>query len=305
METDNTARLFPGFEDRWIDLESTRIFTRTGGPDGAPVVLLIHGFPQSHLCWHPIAADLAKTHRVVCLDLKGYGRSATPSGDRAHREYSKRMWARECVAAMSELGHDRFAVVGHDRGAQVAYRMALDSPERIGKLAILDNLPIHIVWELIDANPGYLPWWEMMARPAPEPENIMTADYIEELVAGASATQSVDIFHPAVLEEYRRNWADPSHVHAYCEDYRAGAGPDVIADKDDIDKSMMMGTGVPMGPLILADYIGLDTCLAIMQVLHTELGDSKYRPAPLLQEYVDAGRLGRKTKHGFHDYNKK
>ena len=106
---------------------------------------------------------------------------------------------------------------------------------RIGKLAILDNLPIHIVWELIDANPGYLPWWEMMARPAPEPENIMTADYIEELVAGASATQSVDIFHPAVLEEYRRNWADPSHVHAYCEDYRAGAGPDVIADKDDID----------------------------------------------------------------------
>jgi haloacetate dehalogenase len=231
---DGLAHLFPGFEETWFDVGDNRLFARVGGPETAPAVLLLHGFPQSHLCWHPIAAELAKENRVICLDMKGYGLSSAPWGDAAHEDYSKRTWANEAFAVMDKLGIERFAVAGHDRGAQVGYRMAIDNPRRIERLAVLDNLPIYVVWDLINATPGFLPWWAYMAKPEPESEHILTASHIEEMVRRGSGPQSVSIFDPGVLKFYRKNWSEPARVHAYCEDYRAAAGPDLTADKADI-----------------------------------------------------------------------
>ena len=233
-----------------------RLFARVGGPPKAPAVLMLHGFPQSHLSFHTVAPELAKHNRVVCLDLKGYGLSSAPAGAANHEDYSKRTWANECVAVMDKLGIERFAVAGHDRGAQVGYRLAIDYPKRIERLAVLDNLPIYAVWDLIDATPGFLPWWTLMARPAPEPERVLTASYIEEMVRRGSGPGSVSIFDPGVLAFYRRNWADPAHVHAYCEDYRAAAGPDLTADEDDIaaGKTIVCPTLILWGSKIFGGF---------------------------------------------------
>ncbi len=129
------ADLFPGFTSHWIDTSDGRFFARAGGAEDAPPLVLLHGFPQTHACWHRIAPALARTHRVICLDLKGYGWSAAPKGDPAHEAYSKRQMGREVVAVMERLGHVRFGLVGHDRGARVGYRLALDEPGRIERLA--------------------------------------------------------------------------------------------------------------------------------------------------------------------------
>ena len=217
-----------------MDVGPNRLFARVGGPRRAPAVLMLHGFPQSHLCFHTVAPTLAKTNRVVCLDLKGYGLSSAPQGAANHDDYSKRTWGTECLAVMDKLGVDRFTVAGHDRGAQVGYRLAIDHPKRIERLAVLDNLPIYVVWDLIDATPGFLPWWVLMARPAPEAEKVLTVPYIEEMVRRGSGPESVSIFDPGVLAQYRKNWSEPARVHAYCEDYRAAAGPDLTADKIDV-----------------------------------------------------------------------
>ena len=131
--------LLPGFAEHWIETEVGRIFARSAG-SGPPIVML-HGFPQTHVCWHRIAPALAETHHVVCLDLRGYGRSSAPPGDPQHETYSKRAMGRDVVAVMDQLGHRRFALVGHDRGARVGYRLALDQPDRLDRLILLDILP--------------------------------------------------------------------------------------------------------------------------------------------------------------------
>jgi haloacetate dehalogenase len=226
--------LFPDFSEQWFDIDGERLFARVGGSEKAPALLLLHGFPQSHLEWHPIAPELSKDYRVVVLDLKGYGDSSTPYGDAEHISYSKGTLAREAAAVMSQLGHQRFSVIGHDRGAQVAYKLALDFPDRVERLGILDNLPIFVVWDMIKAVPGALPHWTWMAEPAPKPEERMTAEYIEEMVRTHTGDDTLDCFHPAALARFRADWRDPSHVHAYCEDYRAGAGQDLQADKADL-----------------------------------------------------------------------
>src|SRR5215212_12125007 len=144
-EVPMTDDLFPGFSAHWIDTEAGRIFARVGG-NGPPVVLL-HGFPQTHVCWHRVAPALAATHRVVCMDLRGYGWSSAPRGDPAHETYSKRAMGRDVIAVMEALGHVRFALAGHDRGGRVAYRLALDEPGRIERLALLDIFPTVVQWE--------------------------------------------------------------------------------------------------------------------------------------------------------------
>eukprot|EP01042_Synura_sphagnicola_P016952 gene16952-21432_t len=131
--------LFPGFEARWIDGPVGKIFARVGGK--GPPVVLIHGFPQTHAEWYEMAGELAKTHTVVCPDLRGYGWSAAPHGDGGKALYTKRGMGEDIVAAMSALGFNRFAVIGHDRGARVAYRLALDHPGRVERLVLLDILP--------------------------------------------------------------------------------------------------------------------------------------------------------------------
>jgi len=226
--------LFPDFEEAWFETPNARLYARIGGPRGAPAVLLLHGFPQSHLCWHPVAPALAETYRVICLDMKGYGDSSAPIGDSEHEAYSKRTIALEAEAVMTQAGYSSFSVFGHDRGGQVAYRMALDMPDRITHVAVLDNMPVFAVWDLINANPGIIQHWKTLARPGREAEKDVTAEYIEGLVRAHTADGTLDCFHPAALAQYRRSWSDPERVHAFCEDYRAGATVDLEADKVDL-----------------------------------------------------------------------
>ena len=226
--------LFPGFASHWIDVSMGRIFARTAGE--GPPLLLLHGFPQTHVCWHHVAPLLAKTHRVVCMDMRGYGWSSAPKS-RDGALYAKRVMAGDVVETMSKLGHARFAFAGHDRGARIGYRLALDEPGRIERLALLDILPTYRVWEDIKAGRQAARHWEFLARPAPEPETEIMKDpigYVDGLLSLWSQAKSLEPFDPRALAHYHASGNDPSRVHAYCEDYRAGATLDVEADEADL-----------------------------------------------------------------------
>jgi haloacetate dehalogenase len=227
--------LFPGFASHWIDTQAGRIFARSGG-EGPPLVLL-HGFPQTHAMWHPLAPALARTHRVVALDLRGYGWSSAPRGDDAHATYAKRAMGADVVAVMEALGHVRFAVAGHDRGARVGYRLALDAPGRVERLALLDIVPTECVWQAMADDPDAHPHWRFLAEPAPGPETEIGRDpiaYYEGLMRAWSGATSLDAFDPRALAAYRQSWNEPSRIHASCEDYRAGANLDREADQADM-----------------------------------------------------------------------
>ncbi|PVE26345.1 alpha/beta hydrolase [Microvirga sp. KLBC 81] len=227
--------LFPGFESHWIDTDIGRIFARSKG-DGPPVVLL-HGFPQTHVMWHHLAPALAETHKVVCMDLRGYGWSVAPKGDAKHETYSKRAMGQDVIRVMEALGHVRFAVAGHDRGARVGYRLALDHPGRVERLALLDILPTYHVWEQMKA--GKIPeaHWGYLSQPYPKPEEEITRDpipYFEGLMKAWSAAGDLDAFDPRAIESYWQSCNEPTRIHAFCEDYRAGATRDIEADEADL-----------------------------------------------------------------------
>ncbi len=227
--------LFPGFEAHWINTEGGRIFARSAG--SGPPVLLLHGFPQTQACWHKIAPALARTRRVVLMDLRGYGWSSAPRGDPRHETYAKRAMGEDAVAVMERLGHVRFALVGHDRGARVGYRLALDHPGRLTHLALLDILPTMHVWAGIRS--GAIPGahWAYLSQPHPVPEEEIGRDpipYFEGLLAAWTQARSLGPFHPAALRSYRDGCNDPTRIHAFCEDYRAGATRDVEADEADL-----------------------------------------------------------------------
>jgi haloacetate dehalogenase len=227
--------LFPGFQSHWIDTEAGRIFARSKG-DGPPLVLL-HGFPQTHVMWHRLAPALSETHRVVCMDLRGYSWSTAPRGDEAHETYSKRAMGRDVTRVMEELGAVRFAVVGHDRGARVAYRLALDFPGRVERLSLLDILPTFHVWDQMKA--GLVPeaHWGFLSQPYPQPEQEIGRDplpYFEGLLKKWSAGGTLDVFDDRALQSYRDSCNDPTRIHAFCEDYRAGATRDIEADRADL-----------------------------------------------------------------------
>ncbi len=229
------TELFPGFEAHWIDTQAGRIFARSAG-DGPPL-LLLHGFPQTQACWHRIAPALARTHRVVLMDLRGYGWSSAPRGDERHETYAKRAMGEDVVAVMERLGHARFALAGHDRGARVGYRLALDHPGRLTRLALLDILPTFHVWRGIRA--GTIPGahWAALAQAKPLPEEEIGRDpvaYIDGLMAGWTLDRSLAAFDPRALKAYHEGANDPTRIHAFCEDYRAGATRDVEADEADL-----------------------------------------------------------------------
>jgi haloacetate dehalogenase len=236
-----TDDLFPCFASHWIDTEAGRIFARVGG-DGPPLVLL-HGFPQTHACFHRIAPALARTHTVVCPDLRGYGWSPVPKSDAAHETYSKRAMARDVVAAMEKLGHVRFAIAGHDRGGRVAYRFALDEPGRVERLILLDILPTFEVWRRIESGAMPAAHWDFLARPYPEPEREIGKNplpYFDGLLKKWSRDGTLDAFDPRALAAYRQSCNEPNRIHAFCEDYRAGASVDRTADLADLDAGRMI-----------------------------------------------------------------
>ena len=218
--------MFEGFEERDVD----GIHLRVGGA-GTPV-LLLHGYPQMHVRWRHVAPVLvAAGHRVVCADLRGYGRSHTPPAGAGAEAYSKRTMASELVAVMAMLGHERFAVAGHDRGGRVAYRMALDHPGRVARLAVLDILPTIEQWDRLKGPAAVGAFhWTFLARPAPFPERLIGADpdyWLRTLCAGWSGGD-------LGLDEYVRAFT-PDVIRASCDDYRAGAGIDVEIDRADRD----------------------------------------------------------------------
>jgi haloacetate dehalogenase len=227
--------LFPGFQSHWIDTEVGRIFARSKGT-GKPLVLL-HGFPQTHAMWHHLAPTLAETHTVVCMDLRGYGWSSAPKGDARHETYSKRSMGRDVIDVMEALGHVHFAVVGHDRGARVGYRLALDHPGRVERLALLDILPTYHVWEQMRM--GAIPeaHWGYLSQPYPVPEEEIGRDpipYFEGLMRLWSAAGDLSAFDHQALEAYWQSCNEPTRIHAFCEDYRAGATQDIEADEADL-----------------------------------------------------------------------
>ncbi|KAB0265624.1 alpha/beta fold hydrolase [Microvirga brassicacearum] len=227
--------LFAGFESHWVDTEVGRIFARSRG-DGPPLVLL-HGFPQTHVMWHRLAPTLAETYRVVCMDLRGYGWSSAPKGDAAHETYSKRAMARDVVTVMEELGAVHFAVAGHDRGARVGYRLALDHPGRVERLALLDILPTSYVWAQMKAGKVPAAHWAYLSEPFPKPEEEIGRNpipYFEGLMKTWSAPGDLSAFDPRAMAAYRDGFNEPSRIHAFCEDYRAGATRDIEADEADL-----------------------------------------------------------------------
>lgn len=202
-----------------------------------PPLLLLHGYPQTHAMWHRIAPALAEHFTVVAPDLRGYGDSHQPAqdDDRAGN-YAKRVMAAEMVEVMGHLGHDRFAVAGHDRGARVAYRMALDSPARVSRVALLDIVPTRSVYDRISAPVAHAYFhWFMLARPYPLPETLLAqnAGFWLDTVFGAWGGNPA-AFTPPALAAYRRGFDTPAAIHASCADYRAGAGIDCDHDAADL-----------------------------------------------------------------------
>jgi haloacetate dehalogenase len=221
--------VFDGFQLDRIDANGVRLRVRHGGA-GSPV-LLLHGHPRTHTTWHRVAPILAETHTVVCPDLRGYGESAKPPTDEDHRPYSKRAMAQDCLELMRQLGHERFSVVGHDRGSYVAARLALDHPRAVASLAVLDSVPIGEALARCDARFAAM-WWHWFFFAQPEtPERVIGADPDAWYKVGTRNTP--ERLGEENFADFRAAIHDPQTVHAMIEDYRAGLGVDRAHDDAD------------------------------------------------------------------------
>jgi haloacetate dehalogenase len=233
---------FENFEAVDVQAVETSIFLRRFG--SGPPLLLLHGFPETHLMWRGVAPLLARDFMVVSPDLRGYGRSGCPVSRPDHAPYSKRAMARDMIEVMSRLGFSRFCVAGHDRGGRVAYRMALDHPNRIDRLAVLDIVPTETVWERADARfaLGFWPW-SLLAQPEPLPERILTAaaEAIIENALGTWGTPA-SVFGAETRAAYIQALQDSTHAHGICEEYRAAATIDREHDRAD----RVRGVGSPV-----------------------------------------------------------
>ena len=225
--------LFDGFSVMDIPTPRGLVHARVGG--SGPPLLLLHGCPETHLMWHAVAPVLAERFSVVAADLPGYGDSFRPQPSDDHSAHSKRAWAADLIAAMSELGHNAFSVAGHDRGGRVAYRMALDHPPVVERLAVLDIVPTGEIWSRADATFALGYWhWAFLAQPAPVPERLILGDpdafWIPAQRQGISAGER---YPSEVVAAYQAQCSDPASVEAMCEDYRAGATIDRQLDDAD------------------------------------------------------------------------
>ncbi|MBM4254974.1 MAG: alpha/beta hydrolase [Deltaproteobacteria bacterium] len=228
--------MFEGFERIQITASGATINVLKGG-NGTPV-LLLHGYPQTHVMWHKIAPRLAKDFSLVLPDLRGYGDSSKPPDGQDHFGYSKRATAQDQVEVMEQLGFKQFAVVGHDRGGRVAHRMALDHPERVTKLAILDIAPTHKLYSNVNKAfaTAYYHWF-FLIQPAPMPETLIgnSAEFYLNSLLGIGRLKP-HATTPEAFAEYLRCFRDPATIHATCEDYRAAASIDLVHDEADMDK---------------------------------------------------------------------
>ena len=217
-----------------IETGETSIFVQVSG--AGPPLLLLHGFPETHLMWRGVAPILARRFTVVCADLRGYGRSGCPASAPDHAPYAKRAMARDMVVVMERLGFQHFSIAGHDRGGRVAYRLALDHPDRVARMAVLDILPTTTVWDRADTRfaLGYWPW-VLLAQPEPLPERLISAApeaVIDDALGGWGSPATT--FGPEVRAAYVEALRAPAHAHAICEEYRAAATLDRAHDDADV-----------------------------------------------------------------------
>ena len=226
-------KLLPGFQLRRIRTEGATIQVATAG-QGEPV-LLLHGYPQTMACWHRIAPELAKDYSVVLADLRGYGGSSKPKGLADHSNYSKRAMAQDRVEVMQRLGHERFHLVGHDRGGRVGHRLARDHEQRVATLTVLDISPTLKMFERTDLAfaRAYYHWFQML-QPPPLPEQKL-AGQVPFNILGRVGRDKPDLsaFSKAAVAEYVRAFSDPRAIHASCEDYRAAGTIDLEHDRKD------------------------------------------------------------------------
>jgi haloacetate dehalogenase len=258
--------LFPEFTAVSPAVNGTIIAAVTGG--SGPPVLLLHGYPQTHAMWHLVAPLLAEQFTVVCPDLRGYGDSGKPPSDETHAPYSKRELALDQLELMRSLGFERFAVVGHDRGARVARRLALDHPETVSCLAVLDIVPTATIYATLDQQRATTVWrYFLLVQPPDLPERLIGADpgfYLDWTLrewCGSSA-----VLDERAVAEYRRCF-DAATVHATCEDYRAGATIDLAHDEADRDRRI----GCPV--LVLWSAGGIGSAHDVLGVWREEADD--------------------------------
>ena len=229
--TAQPTAFFPGFETRKIQTSGATIHVLRGG--SGPPLLLLHGYPQTHVEWHKIGRQLAERFTIVLTDLRGYGDSSKPAEGERHANYSKRAMALDQIEVMRALGYDRFAVAGHDRGARVAWRLAVEHPDRVTRAAVLDVVPLPYSMMTREFATQYFHWF-FLIQPAPFPETLignnaefyLRSRFLRPTVGTGAIT-------PEAFAEYLRCFKDPATIHATCEDYRAGATIDLEHSGED------------------------------------------------------------------------
>ena len=232
--------LFPEFLRKKFKTSGATIHAVWGGK--GPPVLLLHGYPETHVMWHKVAPALARSHTVVCPDLRGYGASSKPRGLPDHSNYSKRAMAQDMVEVMQALGHASFHVVGHDRGGRVAHRLARDHSSRVRSLTVLDISPTLKMYQSTNmafARAYY--HWFFLIQPAPLPEKMLAAMGVKYILGRIGRGRSkLKHFPSAAQRAYARAFNDPRTIHATCEDYRAAATIDLVHDRQDLRKKIRM-----------------------------------------------------------------
>ena len=227
--------MFAGFQTAQRQVNGVHIAYRIGG--NGPGLLLIHGHPQTHVIWHKVAEQLAEHFTVIAADLRGYGDSEKPEAVADHSNYSKREMARDSLALMHSLGFEQFSVLAHDRGARVAHRLAMDHPQTVNRLVMLDIAPTLAMYAQTDEAFARAYWhWFFLIRPAPLPERLIEADpeqYLLSVMGSRSA--GLQPFTAPALAEYVRCIQLPGTARGICEDYRASASIDLEHDREDID----------------------------------------------------------------------
>ena len=233
---------FKDFDTRRVGVNGVEIFARVphSPPDARPALLLLHGFPQSHVMWHRVAQQLARDFYLVLPDLRGYGDSAKPAGLADHSNYSKRTMAQDMVALMDALGLPQFHLCGHDRGARVAHRLAVDHPQRVRKLALIDIAPTLDMYEGAGMSAPYMEFarayyhWFHLIQPVPLPETMIGGNaraYLHAKLGGWGAS-GLGYIEPQALAEYERCFCSAPAIHGACEDYRASASIDLAHDRE-------------------------------------------------------------------------
>lgn len=241
----NAAELMAGLQPRRIVVDDgVELHAWVGGQ--GPALLLVHGHPQTSVIWHRVVPVLAPHFTLVVPDLRGYGDSSKPRGDADHANYSKRRMARDLLQLMEQLGHARFSVLAHDRGARVAHRLAMDHAHAVQRLVLLDIAPTLAMYEQTSEDFARAYWhWFFLIQPAPMPERLIEADagaYVREVMGGRSA--GLAPFDARALAEYQRCLALPGAAHGLCEDYRAAAGIDLEHERE--DRALERRLGMPL-----------------------------------------------------------